>query len=298
MRRYLSLLLLLTLPLILGAKGGCGGADCKQLTALLELAKASGDPEAIATAGWALAERGCSIVVEPPTPAPPTPPAPTPDPAAPTPTPDPGPTPTPAPGPEPTPTPAPTPDPGQPVRFPLPGVRIYVNDKAYGSGFDSTPRVQGDPELCQILHGVSVNDCHFEAPPLLVGKVRARYETLVLAGARHGQPPPGIGLCPRWQFRVGGGAPHELVDDHDAPCSGDHFGDPVDRDDPQTPTTGQALETLHGFEGEPKVCGLQRDQHGPIAGFFVIAHGQGEVRACPPLDTSGENCGPWRPFDK
>jgi hypothetical protein len=184
------------------------------------------------------------------------------------------------------------------VRFPVPGAVVYLNDKPYGQGFDATPRVQGDPELCSMLHGVPVNDCHLEAPPLLVGAVRARYETLVLAGARHGEQPPPLGLCPIWQYRTAGGPIRPCSDDHQAEASCDHFGDPDDRDDPQTPTTGDSFFFLWGFEGEPKVCGLQRDEHGPIAGFFAIAHGQGEVRACPPLDTTGANCGPWRPFDK
>lgn len=239
---------------------------------------------------------GCTILLG--ASCPPIPPLPTPEPTPqPTPTPTPTPTPGPTPTPAPTPTPSPTPTPDLPVRFPIPEATIYLNNKPYGMGFDSTPRVRGDPELCMILHGVNTNDCHFEATPLLVGAVRARYETLVLAGARHGVPTSSVGVCPLWQFRVAGGNPRPCSDDHDAACSCDHFGDPVDRDDPQTPTTGTTLATLKGFEGEPKVCGLQRDEHGPIAGFFIIAHGMGEVRACPPLDTAGGNCGPWRAFD-
>jgi hypothetical protein len=86
-----------------------------------------------------------------------------------------------------------------------------------------------------------------------------------------------------------------LSDDHDAPLSADHFGDPVFRDDPQTPTTGDTLETLKGFEGKPRECGLERDEHGPRAGFFIIAHGKGLVRACRP---DAQECSPWMPVDK
>lgn len=290
MRLRLLALLIAVAP-VLVAPRGCGGADCAKLEAARDLACSLDPAGAACQAAKAAHEASCP----PPPPSPEPTPVPTPTPGTP---PTPEPSPTPEPTPPPTPPPTPTPDPDLPVRFPLSSARLYLNDKPYGSGFDSTPRIQGDPELCELLHGVRVNDCHMEAPPLLVGPVRARYETLVLGGARHGAPLPPRGLCPAWQFRAAGGQVQPCVDDHSALASCDHFGDPVDRDDPQTPTTGNTLETLRGFEGEPKVCGLQRDAHGPTAGFFAVAHGSGEIRACPPLDTGGENCGPWRPFDK
>jgi len=113
MRRYLPLLLLLTLPFLLGTKG-CGTADCAKLRELLELAKASGNAEAVATLEKAIEAGSCPLPE--PTPPPTTPPEPDP-----TPTPSPGPTPTPEPGP--TPVPEPTPEP-TPAPTPAPGCSI------------------------------------------------------------------------------------------------------------------------------------------------------------------------------
>jgi len=93
-----------------------------------------------------------------------------------------------------------------------------------------------------------------------------------------------IGGCPVWQFSgVGGTIP--CVDNQDAEASCDHFGNVEFRDDPKTPA----------FEGQPAACGLQRDEHGPVAGFFMVAHGKGKVRACKPDGTVG--CGPWVDVD-
>lgn len=159
-----------------------------------------------------------------------------------------------------------------------PGAYAYLNDKAYGLGFDSTVRVHGDPEFCRLVHGVAIDDCHLEGWPK-----RVECEMDLLDG------------CPVWQFTADGGATVEAcVDDHAAWASCDHFGSVEYRDDPQTPTTGDSLETIQGFEGRPLACGLQRDAHGPMAGFFTVAHGVGHVRACRP---DGAGCGPWRPFD-
>lgn len=216
-------------------------------------------------------------------------PTPTPTPApTPTPTPVPEPTPTPVPVPTPVPTPTPVPPPSTfPVRFPLPGVRIYVNNHRYGNGLDSSPRVEGDTELCRLLHGVSVNSCHFDSTVWSGQAQRAAYEMRVLAGARDGVASPGS-LCPVWQYKSGPekGPCHD--DRTNASVSCDHFGNAVDRDDPQTPGV---------FEGEPKECGLQLDEFGPKAGFFTIPQctpgKECEVRSCPPLDVGGENCGPY-----
>ena len=148
-----------------------------------------------------------------------------------------------------------------------PGSVVYLNNKRYGAGIDSTVRVAGDPAFCQAIHGVAVNDCHLEG-----WAKRAECEMFLLGG------------CPVWQYSMNGTdarsrcfqAPHP-----DASC--DHWGDPVDRDDPQTPA----------FEGKPAACGLQRDQGGdPNAGFFIIGHGEAWFRACAP-DLHG--CGPWTP---
>jgi len=180
--------------------------------------------------------------------------------------------PTPTPTVAPTPTPEPTPTPTHPPSAsacpkPLaPGAVVYLNNKRYGAGLDSTVRVSGDPAFCQMSHGVAVNDCHLEG----WGK-RAVCEMELLGG------------CPVWQYSMNGtdvtGAarqePHPIA-------SADHWGDPVDRDDPQTPNI---------FEGRPIECGLQRDPKGdPTAGFFIIGHGDVYFRACKP---DGTGCGPW-----
>lgn len=275
---------------------GCSAQDCAKLADAVKVA-CEAEPLGVlcirAKAEW---EKDCAPQPTPsPTATPTAEPTPEPTPTStpeptPTPTPEPTPVPTPTPTPTPTPPPIPTPAPGGSCPKPLaPGATVYLNDKAYGSGFDSTVRVQGDPEFCRIIHGVSVSDCHLEG-----WSKRTACEIELIGG------------CPIWQFSTDGGQHWALLhDDHDARASGDHYGDPVDRDDPQTPTTGDTLETLRGFEGNPKACGLQRDEFGPMAGYFVIAHGgppgctkagpYWHVRACKP---NGTGCGPWRPFCK
>ncbi len=158
---------------------------------------------------------------------------------------------------------------------------LYINDKPYGNGFDSSPRVRGDEAFCFAVTGQhGVKDCSFEGLPN-----RAQCEM----AAMHG--------CPIWQFSTDGGKTPQVCHDDQttAACSCDHFGDPVNRDDPKTPTTGNTLATLKGFEGTPLACGLQRDSFGPFAGYFTIAHGIGNIRACFPEDQ--RVCGPWRPFN-
>lgn len=219
-------------------------------------------------------------------------PEPTPSPTVePTPTPSPSPTPTVEPTPPPTPTP--TPPASACPKKPGPGSKVYVVNKNYGQGFDRTTRVWGDPEFCRLIHGVALNDCHLEGWPR-----RAACE-LELEGG-----------CDEWQFSldVNGFNAIPCHDDQDALASCDHFGDVNDRDDPKTPTTGDTLETLKGFEGRPLECGLQRDTFGPRAGLFTVAHGHGYVRACPPgtpltaPSAKGPGqptgpCGQWKPFD-
>jgi hypothetical protein len=192
------------------------------------------------------------------------------------------PAPTPTPEPTPTPTPEPTPTPTPPTACPkplAPGAYVYLNDKAAGHGFDSTPRVHGDPEFCRLVHGVAVNDCHLEG---WSQQVACELEL--------------VGGCPRWEFTKDKQVVAQCRDNHDAVASCDHFGTQPNQDDPQTPTTGTTIETLRGFEGRPLECGLQRDSFGPYAGFFTIAHGEGYVRACAPNDLASLRCGPWRNF--
>jgi len=255
---------------------------------------------AITAVGIIVALGGCGLNL-PPVPWP----VPTPTPI---PTPAPAPTPTPEPTPEPTPTPTPVPPieckPGEipvivdgeivrcdpapapepvptvfPVRFPLSGTRVFFNNKPYGKGLDSTPKIEGDPELCFFLHGVRVNVCHFDST-VWSQELRVQYEMRVLAGARDGDGADGQLLCPVWQRQKGGVA--VPCSDDQSPSeqlSCDHFG----HDDPKTAA----------FEGLPAACGAQRDAFGPNAAFWVLPQGAGKVRACPPLDTEGPNCGPW-----
>jgi len=150
-----------------------------------------------------------------------------------------------------------------------PGAEIYLNNKRYGNGLDSTLRVRGDKEFCKIIHGVEVNDCHLEG-----WSKRSACEMELMNG------------CPIWFYSITGDKPTSQC--HQSPhpiASCDHWGDPVDRDDPMTPE----------FEGRPFACGIQRDsENNPEAGFFIIAHAEPNrstyFRACLP---NGTNCGPW-----
>ena len=155
-----------------------------------------------------------------------------------------------------------------------PGAEVYLNAKRYGNGLDSTVRVRGDREFCRLIHGVDTNDCHLEGWP-----TRDRCERFIARG------------CPVWRYRSGTEQGRCHDDRVTAAVSCDHFGDPVHRDDPQTPE----------FEGEPKACGLQRDEFGPMAGFFTMPQCPGAprecaVQACLPGDTgcSGFVIVDWR----
>lgn len=130
-------------------------------------------------------------------------------------------------------------------------------------------RVRGDSAFCLLIHGVVTNDCHLEGWPL-----RTQCEMELLGG------------CPVWQFRTDANpAPKQCHDDQTAELSCDHFGSAGGgRDDPHTPA----------FEGTPAECGKQRDAFGPYAGFFTVAHGLGQVRACRP---DWQGCGPFLKVD-
>lgn len=233
-------------------------------------------------------------------------PFPTPEPtvaptATPSPVPEPTALPTVTPSPVPTATPpSPTPPPavGFPVRFPAATASLYMRNHRYGNGIDSTPRIRGDRELCELLHHVPVpsGDCHFDSDVWTGKTQRADYEGLVLAGARHGGVLPSAPLGPVWEYRAGGQQRQcrQREDGFDN-TSCDHFGSAyVDgRDDPKTPE----------FEGEPKWLANQRDEYGPYAGFFMVPQTSGpgfgtQIRACIPgrlgdIDT----CGPWLQVD-
>lgn len=180
--------------------------------------------------------------------------------------------PRPTPKPTPTATPAPTPTPQESAcpKELAPGAEAYLNDKPYGQGWDATVRVRGDKAFCQAIHGdVAVADCHLEGWPK-----RSACEMELIGG------------CPIWQYRLPTSEAVFLCQQQPAEVSCDHFGSVTHRDDPATPNV---------FEGEPKECGKQRDGRGdPVAGFFIIAHGRAEIRACRP---DGKNCGPFLAFD-
>lgn len=184
--------------------------------------------------------------------------------------PKPSPTPTVAPTPEPTPTPTATPLPVSACPRPLaPGAEVYVNAKPWGQGQDSTIRVRGDAAFCEAVGGAGA-DCHLEGLP---HAQRVACELEIAGG------------CPIWQYRIASNPqPRPCVQEASDPAlSCDHFGSPPAdmRDDPQTPAC----------EAKPEQCCSQRDTMGhPKAGYFTIAHGAGEVRACKP---DGTGCSAW-----
>lgn len=240
--------------LTMGAKG-CGD-DCEKLRVAQELA-CSADPRSVECAeAGALIEQYCRVPGPTPTPVP---------------------TPTPTPTPTPVPTPVPTPPPvASACPKPLAeGARVYLNNKVHGQGFDSTVRIAGDPETCMIVSGVPDRDCHLEgwrgpAGDDPTARVRCEMELL-------GKPLGLPAACPVWEGRCYSTTPGE----QECPVTFDHFGSVEFRDDPMTPE----------FEGQPAECSAQRDEGGqPEAGFFTVAHGRGQVRACRP---DGLECGPW-----
>jgi len=141
-------------------------------------------------------------------------------------------------------------------------------------------------------HGVNTNDCNLEFLPQ-PARAYCGMGLIARAAGKEG------GACPRFLYRDHTGV-YPCSDDttasHSTSC--DHFGSPLERDDNKTPTTGNTLETLQGFEGWPKECGLDRDMFGPRAGFFMTPHGSGagfpsEVAACIPDTTQ---CSNWMPL--
>lgn len=151
-----------------------------------------------------------------------------------------------------------------------PGSRVYLNNNGYGHGFDSTVRVSGDPEFCQMIHGTPVNDCHLEGWPQ-----RSACEMELMGG------------CPIWQCRTSSYPdPMQCLQPAHPICSCDHWG-----------TAGGAQDDPHtdAYEGLPYECSYQQDGGFPSAGFYTVARGKGDVRACKP---DGTGCGPWRFFDR
>jgi hypothetical protein len=229
---------------LLGAKG-CGTSDCDKAREVVAAVCGSMPASQECAAAQVALEAACQ-----PKPTPPPPP----------PTTLPGPPPTTLPPPPTTTTTTTLPPAPQPVSA-CPAscltAEAYINSKPYGNGWDSTIRLRGSAKCCADLgHDNPSSDCHLE------GYAQRTACERELAGG-----------CPVWQYQTSGGWRMCLQPDAEFSCS--HWGDPAHRDDPMTPQ----------FEGEPKECGLQRDRDGlPMAGYFVIAHGKGSLRACLPKD--------------
>jgi hypothetical protein len=189
-----------------------------------------------------------------------------------------------------------------------------MRNSRYGNGIDSTPRVNGDRELCELLHHVPVpgGDCHFDSDVWQNRDQRGEYEMLVLGGARHefrSVDQPAIKpLGPVWQYRAGGQQGRCHDDQVHANTSCDHFGSAyVDgRDDPQTPLTVLPDGTILGFEGQPAALAKQNEflngQLRPYAGFFMVPQTSSptfgtQIRACLPIEETEATCAPWISVD-
>jgi hypothetical protein len=165
----------------------------------------------------------------------------------------------------------PTPTPGQcPWSLAAyPGASLGSNTKVYGQGLDHTTLVKGSVKYCADRGWTDGRSVCAVAPD---GHPFRSICEIELAGG-----------CPIWQYRAGG-LTAQCRDDQGALMSCDHFGSVEKRDDPKTADV---------FEGTPPECALQRGPFGYEAGFFVIAHGRGEVRSCVDKTMSEAGCGPW-----
>jgi hypothetical protein len=173
-----------------------------------------------------------------------------------------------------------------------------MRNNRYGNGIDATPKVKNDPDLCEAIHGVRVNECHFDNDHGLwqYPEQRADYEGWVLAGMRHrfisADEPLPKPLGPVWEYKAGGQQRQcrQREDGFDN-TSCDHFGSAASgwRDDPKTT----------GFEGRPAWLAAQRDEYGPYAGWFMVPQTSGKnfgtlIRACIPGHIGDDaSCGPW-----
>ena len=137
-----------------------------------------------------------------------------------------------------------------------PGASVSMGNKIYGNGFDSSTFVLSDPDFCFAIHGVRTDRCHLEGWPQ-----RKACELELMGG------------CPVWQWSESPAGPWAQCKQNGSQAvTCDHFGTTQVRDDPQTIF----------YEGPPE-CAAQRDAEGnPNAGWFMVAHGKGFVRACTP----------------
>lgn len=159
-----------------------------------------------------------------------------------------------------------------------PGATLFLPVRGpYGKkGFYTELMIRNSPSTCLALNPADPdpNSCHFEGWP-----TQQRCERYLIR--RFGD---GVGECPIWWAQT---PQHGIFrcredDPHDNSMSCDHFGsaDGDKRDDPKTPA----------FEGQPAVCGLQRDPKGkPEAGFFAIVLGAGKVGASLPGAAGPDN---------
>ena len=127
----------------------------------------------------------------------------------------------------------------------IPAEGRWINIKPYGQGYDSTPRVKNQA-YCERMTGIGgVPDC--KANP--EGSGNDACDTAFL-----GAP------CPIWEQSLDGkNWGRCLPTPADISC--DHFEHWNERQ----PYTGNCQKNLEGS---------------PVAGFFMIAHGKGFVRAC------------------
>jgi len=205
-------------------------------------------------------------------------PAPSPTPA---PTVEPTPVPTPAPSATPTPLPTPPPDPiptysilDCPKR-PAPEAKLSWELHHAGNGLDSTLYVENDPAFCELIHHKpGIMSCHMEGWP------KAASCAAALAGG-----------CPVYEYRYNGviEGPCQNAVGHPIGCH--HF----DRDDPQTPLVYNPDGSISGYEGTQPMCLRQTNDGGPLAGWFTVASGRGEVRVC--TSNNPKECSDWVEVD-
>ena len=151
--------------------------------------------------------------------------------------------------PEPTPEPSPTATLSS-CPYEIPDVERQLSIKAYGQGFDATPKVCAGNAWCLEHTGKDQRCC----PPAPEGSDYALVcNTAVLKQA-----------CPVWQYSEDGKTWKTCRADPHPVASCDHF----DRDDPQTPQ----------YEGTNPICLGDGD---PVqTGYWMIPHGKAKIRAC------------------
>jgi hypothetical protein len=234
----------------------CGGASsrCRALE-LAYMAACQSESPACTSAKLALTEAGCVVPGPQPTVEPTVPPT------------DPPPVTTTTTTTVPIPPPTPPPLTGCPAS-PVPLDKRYIQTKVVrrdeGTGLpgtiDSTPRVRDHDYCARATGDASIFDC--KANP--EGSGYSLCDTEFLGGW----------ACPIWQYSVNGGS-WARCDPSEGEITCDHF----DGWNEQQPYTGPCERNSQGS---------------PIAGFVMVAHGQGYVRAC---TRDGVVCSPGQAVD-